>query len=1004
MNTVKRYALVGIVTVTLFSFSAYGQLAYPPEVQKWDADALGNHRAIVRVNSQEKEVQVVLPWRNRWMEPKQQLIMVDSASNKKLVPNTYLWINAESGAFRFNPLANHGTYYIYYLPYKMGGRSANYPDAIYLKNPIAAPSDAKPEIQNSKGVSFDRFESVDHYNSNDPMEILATQKEIEAFVSHNAKKSYYVFPELREFPVKMEKQLPQRWIGIDRPRDRIYGQAKRGEYYAFQVALWSSKHDLRDVKVSFSDFKSKDGSLITAENLNCLNTQGIDYTGQPMKLKVSVPINNIQSLWCGLQVPETIGAGVYEGTVKVKPANAEEQVINVIVEVIADLIKDHGADEPWNMTRLPWLNSTLAQKNTLIAPYTALQMKADSTLQILGRAVKLSASGLPGQISTFFTPELTEISDKPNNLLDGPMQFNLYGAIDGRAIKMNNSGIKFVERNEGQYCWTAMNSSPQLNMEVNGRLEFDGYLHYEVKLTAQEDVSLKDIQMHIPMQSQYATYFMGLGEKGGKRPNKLTWKWDVANKNQDGGWIGAVHAGIQFSLRDEHYSRPLNTNFYLQKPLVLPKSWGNDNKGGINIIEEGNSVLVNNYSGERILKKGDILYYNFNLLITPFHPLNTEAQWNERYYHAYKPVDSVVQSGSNVINIHHANEINPYINYPFIATKEMKHYVDEAHQAGLKVKIYNTVREVSNRVYELYPLRSLGHEVFSSGKGQGYSWLQEHLGSDYIAAWYVPQFKDAAIINSGMNRWHNYYVEGMNWLVDRIGIDGIYLDDVAFDRITMKRIKRVLTKNGKAGLIDLHSANQFNKSDGFNNSANLYLEHFPYLNRLWFGEYFDYENNQPDFFLTEVSGIPFGLMGEMLQDGGNPWRGMIYGMTNRMPYQKLTPAGLWKAWDDFGIKGSKMIGYWSPNIPIKTNKENVLTTVFQKRNKTMLAIASWAPENTAVKLEIDWSKLGVNPQKANIYAPAIPLFQVEGRYKADDLIMIEKGKGMILIIEESTER
>lgn len=56
----------------------------------------------------------------------------------------------------------------------------------------------------------------------------------------------------------------------------------------------------------------------------------------------------------------------------------------------------------------------------------------------------------------------------------------------------------------------------------------------------------------------------------------------------------------------------------------------------------------------------------------------------------------------------------------------------------------------------------------------GYSWLQEHLHNDYIAAWYVPEFKDAAIINSGMNRWHNYYVEGMNWLVDNIGIDGIY--------------------------------------------------------------------------------------------------------------------------------------------------------------------------------------------------------------------------------------
>jgi hypothetical protein len=35
-------------------------------------------------------------------------------------------------------------------------------------------------------------------------------------------------------------------------------------------------------------------------------------------------------------------------------------------------------------------------------------------------------------------------------------------------------------------------------------------------------------------------------------------------------------------------------------------------------------------------------------------------------------------------------------------------------------------------------------------------------------------------------------VEGMNWLTQNVGIDGIYLDDVAFDRVTMKRIKRVL--------------------------------------------------------------------------------------------------------------------------------------------------------------------------------------------------------------------
>ena len=127
----------------------------------------------------------------------------------------------------------------------------------------------------------------------------------------------------------------------------------------------------------------------------------------------------------------------------------------------------------------------------------------------------------------------------------------------------------------------------------------------------------------------------------------------------------------------------------------------------------------------------------------------------------------------------------------------------------------------------------------------------------------------------------------------------------------MKRIKRVLTQDGHPGILDLHSANQFNQRDGYVNSALLYLEHFPYVNRLWFGEYFDYERSSPDFYLTEVSGIPFGLMGEMLEGGGNPWRGLVFGMTNRMPWSETAdPRPIWKVWDEFGMEGARMIGWW----------------------------------------------------------------------------------------------
>ena len=994
------YQLAIILAVSLLTNSVQAQLAYPPETQKWDADLLGNHRAVLRVNTDQKEIQVDIPWRNRWVEANQQVIIVDSASNKQIVPSAYLWMNMESGGLRFKPVSGKGIYYVYYLPYQMGGRSRNYPDAIYLKNAVSAPAKGMQHVGgNSKGVTVARFDAVDQYNSNDPMEVIARKEEVRSFLNRNANSAYYLFPELREFPIKMESNLPKRWIEKEKAMNTLKGIGQRGEFYAFQLGLWSPKQELNDVQISFSDFKANDGGIISANSLNCINTQGTDYTGRPMTLKVDVPKDRVQALWCGIQIPANTTTGTYRGVVTVKPKNAVAKQVHVELKVSNTPGDVASVDQPWKMTRLPWLNSTLAQKNTVIAPYTAIELKADSTLHILGREVKLHPSGFPKQISTFFTPELTEIGSKANDLLFEPIHFHFYKASDGKEIQLKAGGGQFQTKSEGEYSWLAKSESAELRMEVEGKLEFDGYMHYVVKLTALNDLSLKDATMHIPMMPNKTDYFMGLGQKGGKRPEQLSWKWDVAHKNQDGGWIGAVDAGLQFSLRDEHYSRPLNTNFYLQKPLVLPQSWGNENKGGIDIGLKGKSVLVNSYSGARELKKGDVLYYNFNLLITPFHPINTEAQWNERYYHAYKPVDSVVASGSNVINIHHGNEINPYINYPFIATKEMKQYIDQAHDKGLKVKIYNTVREVSNRVYELYPLRSLGTEVFSPGKGGGYSWLQEHVGKNYIAAWYVPQFKDAAIINSGMNRWHNYYVEGMNWLVDHIGIDGIYLDDVAFDRVTMKRIKRVLTKNGKPGLIDLHSANQYNKSDGFNNSANLYLEHFPYINRLWFGEYFDYENNQPDFFLTEVSGIPFGLMGEMLQDGGNPWRGMLYGMTNRMPYQKLTPADLWKAWDQFGIKGSKMIGYWSPNIPVKTDNDKVLTTVYSRAGKAMVAVASWAESDVAVKLAIDWGKLGIDPGKAKLSVPEIPNFQKGTAYKLGDAITVEKNKGLLLMIE-----
>jgi hypothetical protein len=213
----------------------------------------------------------------------------------------------------------------------------------------------------------------------------------------------------------------------------------------------------------------------------------------------------------------------------------------------------------------------------------------------------------------------------------------------------------------------------------------------------------------------------------------------------------------------------------------------------------------------------------------------------------------------------------------------------------------------------------------------------------------------------------------------------------------MKRVRKILERNRPEPLIDLHSANQFNPRDGFANSANLYLEHFPYIDRLWFGEYFDYDES-PDFWMVEVSGIPFGLMGEMLQDGGNPWRGMLFGMTSRLPWAG-DPTSLWQVWDEFRIQRSRMIGYWVERCPVKTDHTKVLATVYQREDQVLISLASWAQKDVDVRLVIDWEALDMTKESCVLRAPLIKDFQESATFAPDQKIPVPKGKGWLLLLK-----
>jgi hypothetical protein len=231
-----------------------------------------------------------------------------------------------------------------------------------------------------------------------------------------------------------------------------------------------------------------------------------------------------------------------------------------------------------------------------------------------------------------------------------------------------------------------------------------------------------------------------------------------------------------------------------------------------------------------------------------------------------------------------------------------------------------------------------------------------------------------------------------------VGIDGLYLDGIGYDREIMKRVRKVLQRARPGCLIDFHSGNHFHPQYGLNNCANLYIELFPCIDSLWFGEGFDY-NEPPDYWMVEMAGIPYGLFGEMLHGGGNPWRGMVYGMTNRLGWSG-DPRGLWKVWDDFGIADARMIGYWDSACPVKTGRDDVLATVYQHEGRTLVALASWVPTPVSVPLAIDFQRLGLDSAKAHLYAPRIAGFQGEVLFEPGDAIPFAPGRGWLLMLDE----
>ena len=987
------------------------QYTYEVPETPWE-ESFGNHRTLIKVNKSAEVVSLDFLWRRADNGIHESRFLIVHAETGDTISNILRQdITNERCQLLFGP-AEKGNYYFYYLPYKVQYENG-FCRGGYLK-PEETPSkdwSAKAkETRKPTKAQVLKIQARTDFNSFYPMEVIATEKERKQYATKHTS-PFLLFPEDRSNPIRMRNHLPVHWLKMKQGQ-AFHGTAAPNEYYAFQIGVWASTKDINSISYHASDLKCGNHT-IPASSITCFNLEGVNPYGQAFKKELSITQGNIQALWFGVDVTESQPAGTYKGEIRISDNEGYEKNVPIQLEVKGSMIADRGDNEPWRHSRLRWLNSTLGIADTPTLPYTAMATD-ENVISCFGRNVTIDMqTGTPAQISAWNT-----------DILAAPIRF-IIETEDG--IKSLKAEPTLMEQTEGHVSGSWMAEDEDLQLSCQQTMEFDGWINYVYTVLPKKDLKVKDIRLEIPMKKEVGTHFMGIGLAGQNTPLEYQGKWDTPEKTIDhlGGsiatgkqqnwwwpfdsfWVGNQHAGLHCEFRGSTYSGPL-INVY--RP-AYPESWHNNGKGGFKILASDSQVLATAYSGERLLETNQPLLFDYAMLVTPVKELNTHSQFTNRYYHngyAPKPSDEDIKTGVRIINVHHANEYNPFINYPFLSYDKMRGLIDEMHEKGCKVKLYYTLRELTNVTTEMWAIRSLGHEILRGGKGGGYNWLREHLVTDYTPQWYEHYEQeedvwgvgaDAAILTSESDsRWYNYYIEGLAWMVKNLDIDGIYLDDVSFDRRILKRMRRAMETVKPGCLIDLHSNTAFSKG-----AANQYAEFFPYVDKLWFGESFLYDKMTPANWMVESSGIPFGLTGDMLYRGGNRWLGMQYGMTVRYPWftegVNCDPRPVWKIWDEFNIEDSKMLGFWENYPAVTSSDKDVKVTAYKKPGKALLSIGNYSDEVKEVTLNFDWEQLGLNPENITLVAPEVKDMQPASQWNINEGIRVEPRKGWLIYMIE----
>src|ERR1035437_5723688 len=179
--------------------------------------------------------------------------------------------------------------------------------------------------------------------SEKPVKNISTTEAMVKYGRLIKNQTFFVYPELREHPIKWYDSIPERKIQDVYKQKRFVLTAQPGEFYVFQIGLWALKQEIGDVNIEFSDLKDDNGDVISASLMTCFNKGGTDFRGKPFTKKIIIPAGRVHALWMGIDL-DKVTKGKYKGSIQII-VNGEKQIVPLVLKVDGEVVSDHGYNE-----------------------------------------------------------------------------------------------------------------------------------------------------------------------------------------------------------------------------------------------------------------------------------------------------------------------------------------------------------------------------------------------------------------------------------------------------------------------------------------------------------------------------------------------------------------------------------------------------------------------------------------------------------------------------------